>query len=222
MKRSRLRKVMITAAILLALLGGCATLRRDLQPCDPRQHGTAAEEWRLHRGDMEWWYLTGVLQADEGPPYLVQITIFHLDLKPSPVCMLHLACTDYDTKNHIFEQYVSLAAQGAHAEGDRIVFEQSGIELRPDSLRALGAGKRLSFGLNLSFSEPAVWHGRDGLISMGHPEDPKQASYYYSLVRLQTSGWLSCSADGREAVRREVSGWSWFDRQWGAFHIIQF
>jgi predicted secreted hydrolase len=217
MKRSRLRKVAIVSAIFLALLGGCATLRRDLLPYDPQYHGTAADEWGLHRGAMEWWYLTGVLQADDGMPYLVQFTIFHLDLKPSPVYMLHLACTDYSTKRHIFEQYVSLAAQGAHAEGDRIVFEQSSIELRPDSLRALGAGKRLSFDLSLAVSEPPVWHGRDGLISMGHPEDPKQSSYYYSLVRLETSGWLSCSDDGREAVRRKVSGWSWFDRQWGTF-----
>ena len=217
MKHFRLRKLAIVLVIFLVLLASCATLQRDLLPYDPQRHGTAAEEWRLHRGAMEWWYLTGVLQADDGALFLVQFTIFHLDLKPSPVYMLHLACTDYSTNRHIFEQYVTLSEQEARVEGSRIVFQQSAIELRPDSLRALGVGKKVSFDLSLTVSEPPVWHGRDGLISMGHPEDPGQASFYYSLVRLQTAGWLSCSSDKGPAVRREVSGWSWFDRQWGTF-----
>ena len=217
MKRFRLRKVAIAPALFLVLLTGCVTVPRELLPYDPQHHRTAAEEWGLHRGAMEWWYLTGVVQADEGTLFLVQFTIFHLDLKPSPVYMLHLACTDYATNRHLFEHYETLSAREAHAEGDRIVFQRSSIELRPDSLRVQGAGRKLAFDLGLASLDPPVWHGRDGLISMGHPEDPGQGSFYYSLVRLQTKGWLSWTDAKGQEVRREVSGWSWFDRQWGAF-----
>jgi predicted secreted hydrolase len=211
------RMPVMAAAALLVLLGGCATMRRELLPYDPNQHGTIAGEWGPHRGAMEWWYLTGVLEGGDGGPYLVQFTIFHFDFKPSPIYMLHLACTDYAANRHIFEQYVSFDARRAYGKGNTIVYNDSSIELQSDSLLAVGAGRDVSFDLSFRISDPPVWHGQDGLISMGHPEDPEQASYYYSLVRMQTAGWLACLNKNGERPRREVSGWSWFDRQWGTF-----
>jgi predicted secreted hydrolase len=62
---------------VLLLLGGCATMKRELAPNRQRQRGTAAEEWGPHRGVVEWWYLAGVLEGGDGGPYLVQFTIFH-------------------------------------------------------------------------------------------------------------------------------------------------
>jgi predicted secreted hydrolase len=214
--QSRYRLPALAAAVLL-LLSGCATVRRELAPNGLLPHGTAAEEWGPHRGVVEWWYLTGVLESGDGGPYLVQFTIFHFDFKSGPIYMLHLACTDYATGRHIFEQSVSLDNRTAFAAGNRIVYGDSSIELQPDSLRTVGRGKDVAFDLTFRISEPPVWHGRDGLISMGHPEDRRQDSYYYSFVRLRTSGWLGCAAKGRATARQEVSGWSWFDRQWGTF-----
>jgi predicted secreted hydrolase len=213
----KLRIPAMAAAALLVLLGGCATVQRELLPYNLKQHGTAAGEWGPHRGVMEWWYLTGVLEDGDGGPYLVQLTIFHFDFKSGPLYMLHLACTDYATDGHIFEQYVSFDRRTAFAKDSRITYKDSSIELLPDSLRTVGAGKDVAFDLTFRISDPPVWHGRDGIISMGHPEDRKQSSYYCSFVRLQTSGWLACPTKDNETIRREVSGWSWFDRQWGTF-----
>jgi predicted secreted hydrolase len=202
---------------LLLLLSSCVTIRRELEPSSLQQRGSAAEEWAPHAGVVEWWYLTGVLEGGGGGPYLVQFTIFRFDFRSGPISMLHLACTDYASGRHLFEQYVSLEEPAAFAAGSRIVFKDSSIELQPDFLRAVGRGKRIAFDLTFRISDPPVWHGRNGLISMGYPEDRGQASYYYSFVRLQTSGWLACSARGRDAARQELVGWSWFDRQWGSF-----
>jgi len=60
-KQSRFR-VPVTAAAVLLLLGGCSTVQRELAPNSLQPHGTAAEEWGAHRGVVEWWYLTGVLE----------------------------------------------------------------------------------------------------------------------------------------------------------------
>ncbi len=215
-KQSKRRIATIAAAVLL-LLSGCATVPQELEPTSLQQRGTAAGEWGPHRGVSEWWYLTGVLEGPDGGPYLAQFTIFHFDFKSGPVYMLHLACTDYATGRHTFEQRVSFDQRTAFAAGNRIVYADSSIELQPGSLRAVGSGKEIAFDLTFRISDPPVWHGRDGLISMGHPEDRGQDSYYYSFVRLWTSGWLACSTKGGATARQEVSGWSWFDRQWGRF-----
>ncbi len=225
-KRPR-RRLSAIVALALLLLGGCATVGRELSPGGLQPHGSAAEEWGPHPGVVEWWYLTSVLEGagngDAGGPYLVQFTIFRFDFRSGPVHMLHLACTDYASGRHLFEQHLSLHDRGAFAEDHRIVYGGSSIELRPDFLRAVGSGRKIAFDLTFRISEPPVWHGRDGLISMGHPKDREQGSYYYSFVRLQTSGWLAIPARGRggakglAGARQEVSGWSWFDRQWGRF-----
>ena len=51
-KQSRYRLPAIAAAVLL-LLGGCATVQRELVPNSLPQRGTAAGEWGPHRGVVE-------------------------------------------------------------------------------------------------------------------------------------------------------------------------
>jgi predicted secreted hydrolase len=209
--------ILAVAILAVALLAGCATAGGSFRSYDPLQHGTAREEWSPHRGVVEWWYLTAVLEAQGGGPYLVQFTIFHIGTGVPPVSMLHLACTDYATGRHLFEQYFCFTSTVSPAPGDRIPYGRSSIELLPDALAVRGAGRRLSFDLRLAISASPLWHGRDGTISMGHPEDPRQNSFYYSLVRLQTEGTLTCQEEGGGTITRPVIGTSWFDRQWGTF-----
>jgi predicted secreted hydrolase len=204
--------------------GGCASLReparRGLVSYEPSRHGSAWEEWPPHASALEWWYLTGVVESSEptaGGPYLLQFTIFHLGVEPNRLYMLHLACTDYETDRHLFEQYVSFDPRKAGVEGEAIVFRDSRIELLPGGIHVWGEGKDLSMDLSLRISEAPVWHGNEGIISMGHPQDPGENSFYYSFVRLETLGRLSLRRGNGRVVTLDVSGSSWFDRQWGRF-----
>jgi predicted secreted hydrolase len=61
--------------------------------------------------------------------------------------------------------------------------------------------------LDLTPTKPVVLQGENGLSRKGR--EPGNASYYYSLPRLDTRGTLTL--DGRQFT---VAGASWFDREW--------
>ncbi len=209
--------LLLLSAAAAVLLAGCLSVGSRPLPYDPQRHGTAQEEWPPHRGVAEWWYFTAVLEAEQGPLFLAQFTIFHLETGAAPVWMLHLAATDYGARRHLFEESLTFDPFTAHGEQQRIVYGDSSIELLPDSLLVRGSGRDLSFDLAVTGAGPAVWHGRKGVISMGHPADPRQNSFYYSFPSLESAGWLAMREPGGAMVTRQMTGMSWLDRQWGRF-----
>jgi predicted secreted hydrolase len=88
------------------------------------------------------------------------------------------------------------------------------LKLRGWSLQSQGRthSARLpatDFALNLQFTEtqPVLLQGKQGLSRKG-PEE-KQASYYYSLPQLATSGSLQIKGQNFD-----VSGKAWLDHEW--------
>ena len=69
--------------------------------------------------------------------------------------------------------------------------------------------ERIDFGIDVRLRalKPPVLNGAAGLSQKS--ADPGNASYYYSVPRMQTEG--SIHVDGREFT---VSGLSWLDREW--------
>ena len=67
----------------------------------------------------------------------------------------------------------------------------------------------IEIDLTLTAQKPPVLNGRDGLSQKS--STPGNASYYYSIPRLYTTGTLR---SGTESLR--VDGLSWLDREWGS------
>jgi predicted secreted hydrolase len=88
----------------------------------------------------------------------------------------------------------------------------SAVEVAPEVVRlqasAPGAAGEVAIDLTLRQTRPPVLQGEDGLDQKG-PE-AGNASYYYSLVGLESSGVIT---SGGRAI--EVGGVSWLDREFG-------
>lgn len=172
----------------------------------------------------EWWYFTGNVQDTNGREFGYQLTFFRRGLLPGEqrterksawasgdVYMAHLALSDIQADQfHSFErlQRGSPALAGARGEP---VFE---VWLDDWSVRQTTSGQYLlqaryaNIGLSLILTDKKgpVLQGDGGYSRKGG--EPGNASYYYSLTRLQTEGTIIVNQD-----TFHVDGWSWMDHE---------
>lgn len=179
----------------------------------------------------EWWYFTGNLHTTSGRRFGYQLTFFRSALTPAPVSrtsrwgtndifMAHFTITDVQGKRfHSFER-ISRAALGLAGAGgiplaihleDWSAVGFSGKSLDTE-LKASSEGKAIR--LRLKADGPVMLNGDRGLSRKGR--EPGNASYYYSIPRLATSGTIR--VDGEEF---DVAGLSWLDREWGTTSLEQ-
>jgi predicted secreted hydrolase len=206
-----------------ALRGGSLEgFRRATEPRSfifPADHGP-------HPGfRTEWWYFTGNLTARDGRRYGYQLTFFRVALAPEPVArssrwgahevyMAHFALTDVAGKQFYHTERFSRAALGlAGAEGDPLkvwLEEWSATVETPDplALRLHARDGAVAIDLDIRAVKPPALNGDQGLSRKG--SEPGNASYYYSLPRMATTGSISI---GTETVA--VTGLTWMDREWG-------
>lgn len=176
----------------------------------------------------EWWYYTGNLSSQAGGLYGYQLTFFRSALSSDPpqrasdfatnqVYMAHFAVTDGPADRHYSFDRFSRGAEGlAGASGQpqySVWLEDWQVEEVETGVfhlqaRASRPDEPIAIDLLLQESRPPVLHGDRGLSQKG-PE-PGNASYYYSLVGLQTQGTVT--AAGRTLA---VTGLSWMDHEFG-------
>lgn len=174
----------------------------------------------------EWWYVTGHLQDAQGRPFGFQLTFFSTGLPKmepaaqspwtaSRVMMAHFAVSD-PTGNR-FESYERFSRRAIELAG--IKTENSGLSiwLGDWTLRRSKDGRwelraqQDGVGIELSLTEkkPPLLQGDRGYSLKG--PDPKDASYYVSLTRLEAEGTLHF-----ESEKFDVTGSSWFDHEWSS------
>jgi predicted secreted hydrolase len=189
----------------------------------PRDHGAHP------RYQTEWWYYTGNLVDAQGGEYGFQFTIFRSaltpemperasDLSTNQIYMAHFALTDGPGNLHeSFERFSRGAGGLAGATGEpelQIWLEDWQVtRSAPETMHIQAQtvnddGQTVAIDLQLHETRPPVLHGDAGLSQKG-PE-PGNASYYYSLVGLETTGTITMR--GRNV---EVSGLSWMDHEFG-------
>ena len=204
-----------------ALVGGTDTagFRRAIEPREfsfPRDHGP-------HDGfRTEWWYFTGNLQDATGRHFGYQLTFFRRALHAGPVTgespwsashafMAHFALTDAkDQRFFAYERFAreALGLAGARPEPLAIWVEDWRVDAGPDgSFRLNARADSVSLTRILHPTRRPTLQGNEGLSQKS--SDSGNASYYYSLTRLETRGSLNVS--GRPYV---VHGSSWMDREW--------
>lgn len=183
----------------------------------------------------EWWYYTGNLQADDGRRFGYQLTFFRRALavadggsqtadgvaldegqgvsawRSEQIYLAHFTISDIAGgafyPNERFSRG-ALGLAGAQAEPYRVWLEDwSAEETSPDVVRLRAQAEEVALDLELRQTLPPILHGADGLSPKG-PE-AGNASYYYSLVRQETTGTVTVQG---ETVA--VSGLSWKDHEY--------
>lgn len=172
----------------------------------------------------EWWYATGNLRSDDGRRFGFQITFFRHQLRPgdgdgwdSPQAyMAHFALSDIDgSRYHHFERFGRPGAGVAGARTKPFAVWLDGWRLAsidadfaPLTLQAEASAVALD--LRLEPTVRPVLQGEDGLSRKN--AEPGNASYYYSLPRIEARGRVR-DADGYEHT---VHGLAWLDREWSS------
>ena len=187
----------------------------------PRDHG-AHEEFRT-----EWWYYTGQLTTKDGRPFGYELTFFRRGMPreqtktlPSQWAVTHLylahfAISDLGKGRFHYVDKMSRAGLGkAGAAQDRLHvwidrWSAESPSSAPDAQILQAAEGDMAVHLTLSTGKPPVVHGTDGISHKGSATG--QASHYYSLTRLATTGTLTV---GNESF--DVTGTSWMDHEFGS------
>jgi len=172
----------------------------------------------------EWWYFTGNLADAAGRRFGYQLTFFRIALAPEqPVShsrwrnnqlyMAHFALTDIDGRRFsAFERFGRGGPGMAGATNPPLRVWLDDWEATADDpagfpLRLRAADGDVSIDLELRPLKPVVLNGEAGLSRKSAA--PGNASYYYSMPRLETRGRVRSGS--REST---VEGLSWLDREW--------
>jgi predicted secreted hydrolase len=227
--RRHLRQLLLLSSGLLVVVPGfAADTAQEFQVATegyhyafPRDHG-AHEAFRT-----EWWYYTGQLTAKDGRSFGYQLTFFRRgmpreQLKTLPsqwavsqLYLAHFAVSDLSKKQFHYAEKISRAGLGkAGAEADRLHvwidrWSAESPVATPATQTLTAADGDLALQLTVSQEKPLVVHGTDGISRKG--TGAGQASHYYSLTRLATTGTVTI---GDESF--DVTGTSWMDHEFGS------
>ncbi len=176
---------------------------------------------------IEWWYLTGELEGDDGNQYGYHTVFIRVSLqslkalqarKPSGSQWendhLYFAnCAVSDFKNKSFHFFERLNRQGPGLAGAR----EDRLEVWNENWKLIEGEKgfhvevmeqKTGFDLKLVPQKNPVIHGNGA--DKPKWEIPQNAPNYFSYTRLKTTGTISVG--GRKV---KVSGTSWMDRVFG-------
>ncbi len=194
----------------------------------PQDHGPHPEF------QTEWWYYTGNLQSAEGRRFGFQLTFFRRALLPpgrlaarasdwaaGQVYMAHFALSDVDGGQHqAFERLQRGAAglAGAQAAPFQVWLDDWQVveaaapapcahpNAGPCAYRLQAAQDGLALDLRLVDTKGPALQGDQGFSRKG--AGAGQASYYYSLTRLESAGTIQLAGQ-----TYAVSGLSWMDHE---------
>jgi predicted secreted hydrolase len=215
----------------------------------PLDHG-AHPEFRT-----EWWYFTGNLQDERGDQYGYQFTVFRNALTPevlpresnlatNQIYLAHFAMTNVQAQEHVsFERFSRGDGNLSGAIGEpsfQVWLEDWTVaEVEPGQLSLTAStttesGEEFGVDLMLQETRDPLLHGDRGLSQKG-PEEGN-ASYYYSLVGLESAGTLTWVGEdtaveglswmdheyGSSALSENAVGWDWFSAQLDNGDVLMF
>lgn len=182
----------------------------------PQDHA-AHEDYRI-----EWWYYTGNLQTAAGRPFGYQLTFFRTGVVQRPanpsrwalrdLYLGHFAVSDIQEQQfHCFQRVKRRGVGWAGAATDQYRVWNGAWEVRLDGdthvLTAADGPCGIEF--RLQPGKPPVLHGDGGLSRKGPTVG--NASYYYSLTRMPTTGTLTVGG-----TAYAVTGESWMDHEFSS------
>ncbi|HWE03333.1 MAG TPA: lipocalin-like domain-containing protein [Tepidisphaeraceae bacterium] len=196
----------------------------------PRDHG------RHDSFKTEWWYFTGNLRDDAKREFGYQLTFFRTAVapvtprRPSPwafhdLYFAHAAITDVAGQTFVFKDRLSRGRAGLAESSDttldvrlldwKAILDRGAIRLQANE-------DSFSIDLSCAGGRGPVLQGPGGINAKGRR--PEQASYYYSMTRLKTTGTLTLGGKqfhvhgdtwmdhefSSNALSADQTGWDWF------------
>lgn len=169
----------------------------------------------------EWWYYTGHVRSRDGRSFGYQLTFFRAGLRRERLSQskwalknlyfAHLALTDENERAFTFREKISRGALGqAGAATDRLHVWVEDWILKGDVPDHLLEARDASMAIRLRLTplKPPVVNGINGVSQKA--EGVGNASHYYSMTRMKTSGELTIK--GKVLT---VEGISWMDHEFG-------
>lgn len=234
--------IIVMSLLTLAALGASGQVG-SLDQSQPDTQAVNKEGWREARPlyefsfprdhaahppfRIEWWYYTGNLETTQGRRFGFQLTFFRTGLTLAPenpsrwavrdLYMAHFAVSDVERQSfHSFERLNRAGIGWAGADASLYRVWNEDWEARLDGSEHLLRAADSDFALDLRLAplKPEVVHGLAGVSQKGSTIG--NASHYYSITRLQTSGTLV--VQGRA---HEVRGLSWMDHEYGTSFLEQ-
>ncbi len=172
-----------------------------------------------HGAGMEWWYYSGILNAQGGGRYAFHVAVFVANALVKHTVM-HVALTDLQSG----KRYTRQSRTGglpARASASGFDFRQDGWQVQgfgPDHSVRMSFDGGVSLDLALRDAGPVVAHRAAGSQTPGLLDfGDSGISYYYSRPRMAAQGSLHIG--GKPALALE--GPVWFDHQWGDFDVTR-
>jgi predicted secreted hydrolase len=188
----------------------------------------------------EWWYYTGNIATDEGRRFGYQFTIFRRAITPdenatdsewrtNQIYLAHFTVANIGDDQFWHEQRLSRGSAGlAGATIDpryRVWVEEWEIAAQNDDAAVVtiqAATPDFAIDLTLEQTKPPALQGDKGLSAKSSEEG--NASYYYSLSRLATTGTITVEGESyavngiswkdhefsTSALGTDAEGWDWF------------
>jgi predicted secreted hydrolase len=175
---------------------------------------------------LEWWYITGWLNAPAGPMGF-QVTFFRVrpDLRhanpsafaPRQIIVAHAALSDPSHRRLAHSQRAARAGfglAGAEPGRTRVWIDEWMLEQEQKRYRCRIPAAEIHLDLELEATQAPLLQGDAGYSRKGPL--PTSASYYYSLPQLRVQGAV---ARGTRAHR--VTGRAWLDHEWSTQYMEQ-
>ena len=193
------------------------------QAIAPRQFSFPRDHGRHDGFKIEWWYFTGNLVDSTGKPFGYQLTFFRSAMAPKPTSrpsdwattdlyFAHAAVTDVDGKRFAFKDLISRGrpriAEASDSTMNVNLLDWS-CALDGRDIKLSADDKNLAIHLDCKITREPFLEGPGGVNKKG--TGPGQASYYYSITRLLTSGTVSINGQ-----TFTVTGQSWMDHEFSS------
>lgn len=191
----------------------------------PREFSFPADHGPHPDYAVEWWYYTGNLRDTQGKRYGYQFTLFRTGLarqsqqvpaskwQSDAVYMAHFTVTDATNQTFIARERFNRAGldlAGAQGQPFQVWMDDWSVASpgdNPGQMRIQVADDEVALDVTLDARGPTVLQGDAGLSQKSAAAG--NASYYYSMPRMQTTGSLRI---GAKTI--PVTGLSWMDREW--------
>jgi len=174
---------------------------------------------------VEWWYVTGLLDAAVARPVGFQVTFFRVHtaretanpsaFAPRQILIAHAAVSDPDRGKLIYEHRAGRAGfklaealQGRTA----VWIDEWAIEQRVRDYLIRLPARNFGFDFTLKETQAPMVNGDGGYSRKGPAR--ASASYYYSVPQLAVSGTLI-----REGSARQITGKAWLDHEWSSSYL---
>jgi len=186
----------------------------------PRDHG-AHPDFRI-----EWWYVTGWLQARErAQPLGFQITFFRARneaatdnpsrFTPRQILFAHAALADPRHGRLRHDQRAAregLTLAGAETDRTRVWIDDWSFEQSANGYTGVIPAREFTLRLDFAGKGVPLLQGENGVSRKG--PRPKEASYYYSRPQLAVRGTVQ-----RDGTSSPVSGLAWLDHEWSSAYL---